>query len=92
MSQTAYVHHAGLLDDVVGIILLVDGDGDAVGGVGDLRNGIDDQAVVLAAVAGCDHVQAVADVEQRVQIVLVRRLVLPGEVVLAQLVWPMDSI
>ena len=84
--QAVDVHHAGLLDDVVGVVGLVDGDSHPVGGVGDLRHGVDDQAVVLGAVIGGDHIQAIADVEQGVQIVLVGGSVLLGQVVLAQLV------
>ena len=48
--QAVDVHYARLLDDVVRIVVLVDGDRDPVGRVRHLRNGIDDEAVVLLAV------------------------------------------
>ena len=84
--QAVDVHHAGLLDDMVGIIGLVDGDRHPVGGVGDLGDGIDDQAVVLGAIVGGDDVQAIADVEQGGQVILVGGGVLLGQIILAQLV------
>ena len=68
------------------IVLLVDADRDAVGRVGDLCDGVDDQTVVLLAVVGGDDIQTVADVEQRGHVVLVSGLVVLREIVLAQLV------
>ena len=79
--QAVDVHNAGLLDDVVGVIGLVDGHGNPVGGVGDLGNGVHNQTIVLGAVVGGYHIQAVADVEQGGQVVLVG-----GGVVLSQIV------
>ena len=55
-GQAVHVENAGLLDDMMRIVGLVDVDGDAVGIVGDLRNGVHDQAVVPLAVVGRDHV------------------------------------
>ena len=69
-----------------GVVLLVDGDGDAVGGVGHLADGVDDETIVPDAVVGGDHVQAVADVEQGRQVVLVGGGILLGQILLAQLV------
>ena len=71
---------------MVRIVLLVDADRDAVGRVGDLCDGVDDQTVVLLAVVGGDDIQTVADVEQRGHVILVGGLVMLREVVLAQLV------
>ena len=45
--QAVDVHDAGLLDNVMGVVLLVDTHGNPVGAAGHLRNGVDDQAVVL---------------------------------------------
>ena len=84
--QAVDIHHAGLLDHMVGVVGLVDGDRHPVGGVSDLGHGVDDEAVVLGAVVGGDHIQAVADVEQGGQIVLVGGLILTGQILLAQLV------
>ena len=83
--QAVDVHHTGLLDDVVGVVLLVDGYGNPVGGVGHLRNGVDNQAVVLGAIIGGHHIQAVANVEQGRHIVLVGGGVLLCQILLAQL-------
>ena len=55
-GQAVHVENAGLLDDVMGIVGLVDVDGNTVGIVGNLRDGVHDQAVVPLAVVGRDHV------------------------------------
>ena len=84
--QTVDIHDAGLLDHMVGVIFLVDGHSDAVGGVGDLGDGVDDETVVLGAVVGGDHIQSVADVKQGSQVVFVGGGILPGKILPAQLV------
>ena len=83
--QAVDVHLAGLLDDVVGIVCLVDGDSDAVGGVGHLGDGVDNQAIVPGAVVGGHHIQAVADVKEGIEVIFVGSGILTGQVVLAQL-------
>ena len=42
------------------VIGLIDGDGDLVGIIGHLGDGIDDETVVLSAVVGCHDVETVA--------------------------------
>ena len=83
--QAVYIQDAGLANGVVGVVLLVDGDGNAVGGIGDLADGIDDEAIVPLAVIGGDHVEAIADVEEGRQVVLVGGGILLGQVLHAQL-------
>ena len=59
--QAVKVHRAGLADNVVGVILLVDAYGDAVGRVGHLGYGVDDEAVIPLSVVGGDDIQPAAD-------------------------------
>ena len=54
---------------MVGIILLIDGHSDAIGGIGHLRDGIDDETVVLLSVVGGNHIETVADIEEGGKIV-----------------------
>ena len=70
-GQAVDVHNAGLLYNMMGVILLVDADCNSVRSIGYLSNGVDNETVVLFAVVGGDNIQAVADVEQRCHIVLV---------------------
>ena len=86
LGQTVDVHDPCLLDNVMGIVVLVDAHRNAVGGVGHLGHGVDNQAIVLFAVAAGDDVQAIANVKQGGQVVLVRGVVLPGQIVLAEVV------
>ena len=62
LADDGHVEFAGGLDHIVGQVLLVHRDADAVGGGGDLPGGIDDAAVVLAVLMGGEHKQAVAEV------------------------------
>ena len=71
---------------MVGIVCLVDGHSNPVGRVGYLGNRVDDQTVILLAVVGGHNIQAVADVEQGSQVVLVGGGVLLGQIILAQLI------
>ena len=71
---------------MVRVVLLVYHDGDAVGRVRDLRDGVDDKSVVAAAVVRGDDVEAVADVEQRGHVVFVDAVGVGGDVTGAQLV------
>ena len=82
--QAVDIHHAGLLDDVVGIILLVDADRHTLGVVGQLGDGVNDEAVVPAAIVGGHHIQTVTDVEEGFHVILVGGMVLLGQVVTAQ--------
>ena len=68
------------------VVFLVDGHRQTVGGVGDLRDRVDDQTVVLLAIIRGDDVKPVADVEQRAHVVLVCGFVALCEVLAAQLV------
>ena len=83
--QTVDVHLAAHLDNVVRIVLLVDGDRNSVGHIGDLSYGVHDKSVVLLTVVGCDHVESVADVEERGGIVLVSVLRLKRDILAAKL-------
>ena len=83
--QAVDVHHTGLLDGIVGIVGLVDGHSHPVGFRSELGDRVDDQSVVLLAVVGGDHVQAIADLEQGCHVVLVDCLFLTSHVVLAEL-------
>ncbi len=56
---------------MVGVVLLVDANRDAVGLVCDLRNGVDNKTVVLLAVVGGYNIETVADLEQGCEVVLV---------------------
>ena len=71
---------------MVGIILLIDGDGNAVGGIGDLSDGVDDESVVFGSIVGGDHIQTVADVKQGRKVVFVGSFGVLGHVIHAQLV------
>ena len=84
-AEAVDVHHAGRFHDMMRVVLLVDADRDTVRLAGELRNGVDDAAVVLLAVVAGHDVQAIADVEQRGEIVLVRGFAVAGFVFLAQL-------
>ena len=84
--QAVNIHFPRLLDNMMGIIFLVDGDGDAVGGVCHLGYGVDDESVVLFAVVRGHYVQTVADVEKGGQIVLVGSFILLCQIFAAQLV------
>ncbi len=50
--QDGYVEFSAVQDEIMRIIRLVDGDGNALRRIGDLRHGIDDAAVVAAALRG----------------------------------------
>ena len=65
LGQAVDVHDAGLLDDMVRIILFVDSNGDAVGRIGNLRDGVDNQAVVFFAIVGGNDIEPVSDFEER---------------------------
>ncbi len=54
-GQTVDVHFSRGLDDVVRIVVLVDGHGDAVRRVRHLRDGVDDQTVVTPTVVRSQH-------------------------------------
>ena len=71
----------GLFDDMVGIVVLVDGNHDPERIVGKLDDRIYDQAVVLLSVIGSDHVEAVADREEGLHIVLVGLFLIAGQIV-----------
>ena len=62
-SQHADVEHAGVLDEVVGVVALVDRHCDLQGVARDLYHRVDDAAVVDVVVVGGQHIKAVADVE-----------------------------
>ena len=78
--ETVDIHDAGLLNDVMRIIGLIDGNHDPERIVGQLNNRVDDQTVVFLAVIGCDHIESVADGEQRLHVVLIRMRTVSGEV------------
>ena len=54
--QAVQVHDAGLLDHMVGVVILIDRHSNPVRCVGHLGNRIHDQAVILLAVVGGDHI------------------------------------
>jgi hypothetical protein len=70
-SETVDVHFARLLDDVVGIVLFVDGNRYAHGRVGKLGNGVNNETVILFAIVAGDNVKTVADAEKCFWIVIV---------------------
>ena len=51
---------AGLFENLVGVILFIDRQSELHGGVGNLRQGVDDAGVVVLA-AHAQHIQAVTD-------------------------------
>lgn len=53
------------------VVLLIDTDGDTVRRIGDLRNRVDDQAVIFFAVTRSNDIKSVTDIEERRQIVFV---------------------
>ena len=85
-GEAVDVHDTRLFDDVVGVVGLIDGHGDLVGVVGHLGDGIDDEAVVLLAVVAGHHVEAVAQLIEGGEVVLVGGLLLSGQVLTAELV------
>ena len=85
-GQAVDVHDPGLLDYVVRIVGFVDGNGNAIGGVGDLRNRVDDETVVLLAVVGGNDVETVADIEECAEIVFIGSLVAAFQIFAAELV------
>ena len=60
------VHDAALLDDVMGVVGLVDGDGDLQRFVGHLHDGIADHAVVAISIVRRDDIEAIGDFEEGV--------------------------
>ena len=84
--QTVYVHDTGLLDHVVRVVGLVDVDSYAVWIVSKLCNGVDDQAVVLFAIVGSYHIEAVTDAEQSGHITLVGKIIAFCNVFLAEFI------
>ena len=66
LRQHGHVEHAGAEDHVVGVVLLVHGDLDALGVVGEQGGGVDDAAVVLFPFPGGQHIQAVAELKEGV--------------------------
>ena len=85
-GQHVKVHDARLLYHMVRIVGLIYGDGDPVRGVGDLRNRVDDESIVLLAVVGGHDIEAVTDIEQCGEIVLIRSLAVLRNVIGAKLV------
>ena len=85
-GQAVYVHDTGLLDHVVRVVCLVDVDSHAIWVVGKLCNGIDDQTVVLFAIVGGYHIEAVTDAEQSSHIILVGKIIAFCNVFLAELI------
>ena len=71
---------------MVRVVLLVNANGDAVGRVCNLGNGVDDKSVVLFAVVRGNNIQTVADVEQSGEVVFVRGVGVLSHIVLAKLV------
>ena len=60
------VHDAALLNDVMGIVGLVDGDGDLQRLVGHLHDGVADHAVVAISIVRRDDIEAIGDFEERI--------------------------
>lgn len=71
--QAVNVHLACFLNYVVRVVLLVNANGDAVGRVCNLGNGVNDKSVVLFAVVRGNNIQTVADVEQSGEVVFCSR-------------------
>ena len=85
-GQAVDVQDAGLLDHIVRVILLVDADRDAVRAARELRDRIHDEAVVLSAIVAGDDIEAVADLEKGLEVILVCLLVGAGNIILAELI------
>ena len=83
-GKTVQIHDPRLLDDVMGIVLFVDGDSDPVRHIRNLRDCIDDKAVIFAAVPACYNIQSVPDVAQGFQISLHLRALCLGGIGAAQ--------
>ena len=49
-GKAVYIHLARLLDDMMGVVILIDRNGDSVRRIRDLRNRVDNKSVVLFAV------------------------------------------
>ena len=73
LGQAVDVHQARGLNDVVGVVALVDGYTHLGGGAGQLADGVDNETVVFLAVVAGDDIQAVADAEQGGHIGLVHK-------------------
>ena len=83
--QAVYIHDSRLLYNMVGIILLVYGHGNAVRGVCYLRHGVYDKPVILFAVVGGDDIKPVSDIEERGRVILFGGVSAQGDIVAAQL-------
>ena len=60
LCQNGYIKLAGSQNHIMGQIPLIDSDGDPLGGIGDLGNGIDDAAVVLLLIFCREDEQTIA--------------------------------
>ena len=64
LADNGNVANSGLHDHVVGVVCLVNGNGNALGGIRDLGDGIDDAAVVLFTLPGSEDKEAVGELEE----------------------------
>ena len=85
-AQAVEIHFSRLFDNVMRIVLFVYRYRYAVWRIRDLRNRINNKAVVLPAVVRGDDVEAVAYLEQRRHVVFIRKLWRTRYVVAAKLV------
>ena len=60
LCQNGYIKLAGSQNHIMGQIPLIDSDGDPLGGIGDLGNGIDDAAVILLLIFCREDEQTIA--------------------------------
>ena len=66
------------------VVLLIDGHRHPVGRIGYLADGIDNQSVVLGPIVAGHHIQAVADVKERCQIIFIGSGILLRQILRAQ--------
>ena len=85
-GEAVDVHDTGLLDDMVGIVFLVDVDSHAIRLISELDHGVDDETVVLLAVVGGNDIEAVADAEESGGIYFFLHLTGAGDILFAELV------
>ena len=69
---------------MMGVVCFIDAYGNTIRAVCDLRYGIDNQAVILCSVIGCHHIQAVPNLKQSSEILLISCLIVLCQIVFAE--------
>lgn len=73
-AQTVNVHNSRLPDDMVGIVLLIDDNGNSIRLVRDLCDGVDDKTVIFFTVVARNDVKTVSEIKEGGEVVFYWRL------------------